>query len=47
MIAAPDPDAGEVNALKTDHPLFPVAVDAMRQSGSAYDPGRASRFIPR
>ena len=42
-IAAPDPNADEVNALKTDHPLFPVAVDAIRQAGSAYDPdeGRA------
>ena len=25
--------------LKTDHPLFPVAVDAIRNAGSAYDPG--------
>src|SRR3984893_8794808 len=39
VVAAPDPDASEVKALKTDHPLLPVAVDAMRQAGSAYDPG--------
>ncbi|MFL6792206.1 MAG: adenylate/guanylate cyclase domain-containing protein [Bradyrhizobium sp.] len=38
-IAAPDPNADELNALKTDHPLFAVAVDAMRQAGSAYNPG--------
>ena len=39
VVAAPDPDASEVMALKTDHPLFPVAVDAMRNAGSAYNPG--------
>ena len=33
-----------MNALKTDHPLFPVAVDAMRQAGSAYDPGEGEPF---
>ncbi len=31
VVAAPDPDASEVTPLKTDHPLFPVAVDAMQQ----------------
>ena len=35
-IAAPDPDADELNALKTSHPLFPVAVDAIQQTGSRY-----------
>ena len=25
--------------LNTDHPLFPIAVDAMRNAGSAYNPG--------
>jgi adenylate cyclase len=44
VVAAPDPDASEVKALKTDHPLFPVAVDAMRQAGSAYDPGSGEAF---
>lgn len=39
VIASPDADADELHALKTDHPLFPVAVDAMRQAGAAYDPG--------
>ncbi|MBN8988741.1 MAG: adenylate/guanylate cyclase domain-containing protein [Rhizobiales bacterium] len=39
VVAAPDPDASEVMALKTNHPLFPVAVDAMRSAGSAYQPG--------
>ena len=39
VVAAPDPDASEVMPLKTDHPLFPVAVDAIRSAGSAYDPG--------
>jgi adenylate cyclase len=31
-IASPDPDANEVTPLKTNHPLFPVAVDAIQQS---------------
>ena len=39
VVAAPDAEASEVMALKTDHPLFPVAVDAMRNAGSAYQPG--------
>ena len=39
VIAAPDSDANEVTALKTDHPLFSVAVSAMQDAGSAYDPG--------
>jgi adenylate cyclase len=44
VVAAPDANANEVMALKTDHPLFPVAVDAIRQSGSAYDPGEGQPF---
>ena len=43
-VASPDPDANELNALKTDHPLFPVAVDAMRQAGSAYNPNEGQPF---
>ena len=39
VVAAPDPNASEVMPLKTDHPLFPVAVDAIRSAGSAYNPG--------
>ena len=39
VVAAPDPNASEVMPLKTDHPLFPVAVDAIRGAGSAYNPG--------
>src|SRR6266702_3049949 len=44
VVAAPDANADELNALKTDHPLFPVAVDAMHQAGSAYDPGSGEPF---
>jgi adenylate cyclase len=47
VIAAPDPNADELNALKTDHPLLPVAVDAMRQAGSAYNPGEGEPFHTR
>lgn len=46
-IASPDPDADEVNALKTDHPLFPVAVTAARQSASSYDPDQGEAFRTR
>ena len=47
VIAAPDPNANEVMPLKTDHPLFPVAVDAIRNAGSAYDPGEGEPFHTR
>jgi adenylate cyclase len=43
-IAAPDPDADELNALKTSHPLFPVAVDAIRQAGDSYVTGNGQAF---
>ena len=39
VVASPDPDANELNAQKTDHPLFPVAVAAMKEAGDAYQPG--------
>jgi adenylate cyclase len=44
VIASPDPNADELNALKTDHPLLPVAVDAIRQAGNAYNPGDGEVF---
>jgi len=37
VIAAPDANADELTPLKTEHPLFPVAVDAIRKAGRAYD----------
>ncbi|XIA64569.1 adenylate/guanylate cyclase domain-containing protein [Bradyrhizobium sp. TZ2] len=43
VVAAPDPNANEVMALKTDHPLFPVAVEAI-QNASAYEPGEGQAF---
>jgi adenylate cyclase len=43
-IAAPDAEADELNALKTNHPLFPVAVAAVGQAGSAYDPDKGEVF---
>jgi adenylate cyclase len=43
-IASPDPDADELHALKTNHPLFPVAVDAIRQAGSDYDTDKGQPF---
>jgi adenylate cyclase len=36
-IAVPDANADELTPIKTEHPLFPVAVDAIRKAGSAYD----------
>src|SRR6476646_887020 len=43
-IASPDADADELTPLKTSHPLFPVAVDAIRKAGSAYDTANAQAF---
>ena len=40
VIASPDPDADEINPLKTDHPLFPMAVSAIRNA-KGYDPDNA------
>ncbi len=46
VIASPDAAADEQNALKTDDPLLPMAVSAIRQPGSSYNPekGRAHRL---
>lgn len=43
-IAAPDAEADELNALKTNHPLFPVAVAAILKAGSAYDRDKGEVF---
>jgi adenylate cyclase len=43
-IASPDADADELTPLKTNHPLFPVAVDAIRQAGSGYDTEKGQAF---
>lgn len=36
-IAAPDPDADELNMQRSDQPLLPVAQGAIKQAGSSYD----------
>ena len=43
-IAVPDPDADELNPQKLDHPLLPVAVDALRSAGAAYDTTKGQAF---
>jgi len=43
-IAAPDADADELTALKTSHPLFPIAAAAIRQAGAAYDSDKGEVF---
>ena len=43
-IAVPDANADEITPLTTDHPLFPVAVDAIRQAGKAYNASGAQPF---
>jgi adenylate cyclase len=43
VVASPDPDASELMALKTDHPLFPVAVEAIKNA-TAYEPGEGQPF---
>jgi adenylate cyclase len=37
IIAAPDPDADEVDMQRADQKLLPIAQSAMKQAGSAYD----------
>ena len=46
VVASPDPNANEAVALKTDHPLFPIAVEAIR-TASAYQPGEGQPFNTR
>ena len=36
-IAAPDPDADEVNMQRSDQPLLPIARGAIKQAGSSYN----------
>ena len=36
-VAAPDPDADELNMQRSDQPLLPIAEGAMKQAGSSYD----------
>src|SRR5712675_302441 len=40
IIAAPDPDADEVDMQRSDQPLLPIAQGAMKQAGSSYDSDR-------
>src|SRR4051812_35720017 len=42
--AAPDANPDEVTPLKLEQPTFPVAVDAIRQAGSAYDANGSEPF---
>jgi len=48
-IAAPDPDADEVNMQRSDQPLLPIAQGALKQAGGAYDSdkktARRMRFL--
>ena len=37
VIAAPDPDADELNMQRSDQPLLPIAQGAMKRAGSSYD----------
>jgi adenylate cyclase len=36
-IAAPDPDADEINMQRSDQPLLPIAQQAMKRTGSSYE----------
>jgi adenylate cyclase len=36
-IAAPDPDADEINMQQSNQPLLPIAQSALKQAGSAYE----------
>ena len=43
-IATPDAEADELTAMKTNHPLFAVAVAAIQQAGSSYDTDKGEPF---
>ena len=45
VVASPDPNANEAVPLKTDHPLFPVAVEAIQNADAPTSPAKASRLI--
>lgn len=47
IIAAPDPDADEATPVKTNQPLLPVAVGALKQSAGVYVPEKAEAFRTR
>lgn len=47
VVAAPDADADEVTALKTNHPLLSVAVDALKQAAGNYDRDQAEAYRSR
>ena len=40
VVAAPDPDADELNMQRADQPLLPIAKGALKEAGRADDPGR-------
>src|SRR6266700_2644366 len=44
VIAAPDPNADEVNPPKADQPLLPVATSAASQAAGAYDVDKGSPY---
>jgi adenylate cyclase len=45
IIAAPDPDADEVNMQRSDQPLLPIAQGAMKQGGSSHDSDKIARQV--
>src|SRR5579863_1337280 len=44
-IAAPDPDADEVNMQRSDQPLLPVALGAIKQAGSSPGDDKTARRV--
>src|SRR5271170_7619612 len=49
VVAAPDPDADEVNMQRSDQPLLPIAQSAVGQAGASYNSdnktARRMRFV--
>jgi adenylate cyclase len=43
-VAAPDPDADEVNMQRSDQPLLPIARDALGKAGSSYDSNKKTAY---
>ncbi|MCX7308209.1 MAG: adenylate/guanylate cyclase domain-containing protein [Afipia sp.] len=47
IVAAPDADADEVTALKTNHPLLPIAISALKEATGKYNPDDGDQFRSR
>jgi adenylate cyclase len=47
VVAAPDAEADELNALKSNQPMLPIAVSALKGSSTKYNPDNSEQFRSR